>query len=179
MFPPTYLLVGANRGIAQASGSGQLVTITRLRKKKEDLMLYIVHELTHFQQAKSIGFQSYVSLYQNPDFLGFCVREGNAEFITSQVMGDISQRKSLAYFEDHMEELNEKFEADLESGSSEDWLWGKRGKERIFPQLLGYIMGYKIAESYFVKHSDKTKAIEEILNVTDYKKFYDLSGYNK
>lgn len=30
MYPPTYLIVGANRGIGQASMAGQLITVTRI-----------------------------------------------------------------------------------------------------------------------------------------------------
>ena len=80
--------MGANIGIAQASQYGQLVTIMRVLDNEEKLLKVIVHELAHFQQAKAIGGQQYVSLYSQPDnMLGICLREGGAEFITNQVLG--------------------------------------------------------------------------------------------
>ena len=63
MYAPTYLLVGAHRGIAQASMVGQLVTITKIVDDPDLLITMIVHELSHFQQAKELGGQKYVSLY--------------------------------------------------------------------------------------------------------------------
>ncbi|TMI66321.1 MAG: hypothetical protein E6H07_10615 [Bacteroidetes bacterium] len=46
------------------------------------------------------------------------------------------------------------------------------------PKDLGYWMGYKITKAYYTKATDKTKAIQEILNIKDFTSFLADSGYN-
>lgn len=177
MFAPTYLLVGANRGIAQASQYGQLVTITRMLENEEKLLSVIVHELAHFQQAKTIGLQKYVSLYSQPDnMLGICLREGGAEFITNQVLGGVTQEKSLSYFNENQAELKQKFIADLKMHDNSFWLWESIGKKE-HPQLLGYVMGYKIWSHYFDEVRDRNLVINEIINMTNAKECLEKSKY--
>jgi hypothetical protein len=177
VFPPTYILVGANRGIGQASKSGQLISVTRLVSKTEVLMPLIIHELTHFQQAMTLGFENYISLYQNPDMLGFCIREGSAEFITYLTLNEITQSKSLQYLNDNEADLWLKFNTDLETENSTDWLWETIGREDI-PMLLGYVMGYKIADSYYQNADNKSLAVMDILAAFDYGVFLSASRYD-
>lgn len=177
MFAPTYLLVGANRGIAQASQFGQLVTITRLLKNEERLLQVIIHELAHFQQAKTLGGPQYVALYSKPNnMLGICLREGGAEFITDQVFGSITQSKSIDYYVENEVELKQKFLEDLKSQDNSFWLWDSVGK-KDYPQLLGYVMGYKIWKNYYNKAGDSDQVIGEILNLKDPDKYIEKSDY--
>lgn len=177
MFAPTYLLVGANRGIAQASQFGQLVTITRLLKNEERLLQVIIHELAHFQQAKTLGGPQYVALYsQANNMLGICLREGGAEFITDQVFGSITQSKSIDYYVENEVELKQKFLEDLKSQDNSFWLWDSVG-QKDYPQLLGYVMGYKIWKNYYNKAGDSDQVIGEILNLTDPDKYIEKSDY--
>lgn len=177
MFAPTYLLVGANRGIAQASFYGQLVTIMRVLENEEKLLKLIVHELAHFQQAKTIGGQQYVSLYSQPDnMLGICLREGGAEFITNQVIGSVTQEKSISYFIENEAELKQKFITDLEVHDDSFWLWASIGN-KDHPQLLGYVMGFKIWSNYFDEVGDRNLVINEILSMTNAKESLEKSKY--
>ena len=177
MFAPTYLLVGANRGIAQASQYGQLVTITRVLENEEKLLRVIVHELAHFQQAKTIGGQQYVSLYSQPDnMLGICLREGGAEFITNQVLGSFTQEKSVFYFIKNEAELKQKFMNDLKVHDDSFWLWESIGNNE-HPQLLGYVMGYKIWSNYFNEVGDRNRVINEILSMTNAGEYLEKSKY--
>ena len=177
MFAPTYLLVGANRGIAQASQYGQLVTIMRVLDNEEKLLKVIVHELAHFQQAKAIGGQQYVSLYSQPDnMLGICLREGGAEFITNQVLGSVTQEKSISYFIENEAELKQKFITDLKVHDDSFWLWASIGNKE-HPQLLGYVMGFKIWSNYFDEVGDRNLVINEILGMTNAKVCLEKSKY--
>ncbi|WP_242092269.1 DUF2268 domain-containing putative Zn-dependent protease [Aestuariivivens sediminicola] len=179
MFAPTYLLVGANRGIAQASRYGQLVTVTRIVENEEKLLSLIVHELAHFQQAKTVGMQHYVSLYSQPNnMLGLCLREGGAEFITNQVLGSLTQESSVAYFNENEAELKQKFLDDLKIHDNSFWLWESIGKKE-HPQLLGYVMGYKIWSHYFDEVGDRNAVINEILNMTNASECLEKSNYFK
>ena len=177
MYPPTYLLVGANRGIGQASKLGQLVTVTRVIDDPDKLMMMIIHELSHFQQAMSIGGEQYVALYSTPNnMLGLCLREGGAEFITSLVLNRITQEKSLSYLEENMDDLKSKFQTDLKDQNTDYWLWGSLNQNE-YPKLLGYAMGHKICETYYNRADDKEKALDDILGITQPEDFLKNSGF--
>ncbi len=177
MYAPTYLLVGANRGIGQASMVGQLITLTRVVDKPATLQKLITHELTHFQQVMTMGGQKYVSLYSAPDnMLGLCLREGGAEFITSLVVGEITQTDALEHLEDDEGNLKEKFLEDLKNQEKDFWLWASI-QQNSYPKLLGYAMGHKICKHYYDSSSDKEKALQDILMMEDDETFLESSGY--
>lgn len=179
MYPPTYLLVGANRGIAQASRAGQLVTITRILDDHLKLKKLMVHELAHFQQAKTMGPQKYGVLYsENDNMLGLCLREGGAEFITFLVLGEVTQSKALAYYREHENELRSKFKKDLSEQATDFWLWESVNDPET-PQLLGYVIGYEICKAYFTQAEDKSAALQQILVMDSPLDFLDSSGYHK
>tara|TARA_R110002051_G_scaffold313163_1_gene388978 strand:- start:9114 stop:10046 length:933 start_codon:yes stop_codon:yes gene_type:complete len=179
MYPPTYLLVGANRGIAQASKVGQLVTVTRVVDNGEKLKKLIVHELAHFQQALSMGIEKYGSLYtQKNNMLALCLREGGAEFVTSLVLNQITQTKSLGYLTNNESELKLRFIRDLAAQDTKFWLW-ESIDDPSAPKLMGYVMGYKICEAYYKKATNEQKALEMILIMPDPESFLKISGYFK
>jgi hypothetical protein len=177
MFAPTYLLVGANRGIAQASQYGQLVTITRILENKDKLLHLIIHELAHFQQAKTLGGPQYVALYTQPNnLLGVCLREGGAEFITNQVCGKIAQEEKIAYFNKNESDLRKRFLKDIREPGSSFWLWESNG-EKEHPLGLGYVMGYKIWNKYYSLVEDREQVIKEILSLSDAHQYIEKSSY--
>ena len=177
MFAPTYLLVGANRGIAQASQYGQLITITRILEKKDRLLQLIIHELAHFQQAKTLGGPQYVALYSQPNnLLGICLREGGAEFITNQICGKITQEKSITYFDKNESDLKNGFLKDIKEQGSSFWLWESNEKKE-HPLGLGYVMGYKIWNQYYSLVEDREQVIREILSLSDADQYIEKSGY--
>jgi len=177
MYPPTYLLVGANRGIAQASKFGQLVTVTKVLDREVALKKLIVHELAHFQQAISMGIQTYGALYASPNnMLGLCLREGGAEFVTSLVLNDITQAKGLEYFLSHESQLKTRFIEDLSQQDAQYWLWDSLDDHNT-PALLGYVMGFKICDAYYQRASNKENALKEILLMTTPETVLELSKF--
>lgn len=178
MYPPTYLLVGANRGIAQASAVGQLVTIERSLPDEATLTKFVVHELAHFQQVMAMGFEAYGSLFsQENNMLGLCLREGVAEFVTHRVLGDITQSAALSYLRDNESALWQRYQRDLETQDASFWLWDSVGQADI-PQLLGYAMGFRIVSSYYENAADKNQAMRAILGLTQADGFLAASRYN-
>lgn len=177
MYPPTYLLVGANRGIGQASLVGQLVTVTTAADSMEKLQKLMVHELSHFQQAMAMGGQKYAALYTSPDnMLGICLREGGAEFVTSMVINDITQNAALNYIAKNEASLKKQFLADVATQNKDFWLWASID-QTAHPKLLGYAMGYKICKQYYEGEPDKAVALQEILRMEDANAFMEASGY--
>ena len=176
MYAPFWLLVGANRGIGQASKVGQLITITRVVDNPEKLKKLMVHELSHFQQAMTMGPQQYGALYaQKNNMLGLCLREGGAEFITSLVLGDITQTKALAYLEENEDELRKQFSRDLETQDTKFWLWESLHQDGNHG-LIGYAMGYKICKAYYDQAGDKEAALHDILQMENPEAFLMKSG---
>lgn len=53
-----------------------------------------------------------------------------------------------------------------------------RTKDKSRPKDLGYWMGYKITKAYYDKMENKERAIDDILNITDFGEFLQKSGYN-
>lgn len=181
MYPPTYLLVGANRGIGQASGVGQLITVTRAADDLKKLQKLMVHELAHFQQAMAMGLQKYAALYSTPkNLMGMCLREGGAEFVTSQVLEDITQTRALEFIEKDEVLMKSKFLKDLETDTQnrEYWLWAGAGQKE-YPKLLGYALGYKINKAYYEQAPDKDAALQDILRMDDAEALVTASGYFK
>lgn len=179
MYPPTYLLVGAHRGIAQASKFGQLVTILRVIDNPDKLIKLIIHELAHFQQAMAMGIEKYTALYQaSNNMLALCLREGGADFITFLVLGGVSNQNTFNFLEANESELKAKFLNDLSLQDDDYWLWNSIDKTDT-PFLLGYAMGHKICESYYNVSKDKKVAIKEILNLTQADDFLEKSLYFK
>lgn len=177
MYAPTYLLVGANRGIAQASQYGQLVTVTKLMDNTEQLITFIVHELSHFQQAKELGGQQYVAVYSKPNnMLDLCLREGGAEFITHLTLGRTTQAKATKYLLENEDDLKQKFETDLKSQNSKYWLWESLNQKE-HPKLLGYAMGYRICKHFYELQDDKNEAVRQILAIKDPQQFLQASNY--
>lgn len=179
VFAPTYLLVGANRGIGQASQVGQLVTIMRVVDDRNKMQKLITHELTHFQQVMAMGGPKYISLYSAPNnMLGICLREGGAEFFTSLVLGEITQDKALEYIEKNETQLKKQFLSDLETQNQEFWLWASID-QNSYPKLLGYAMGYEICKEFYENSDDKSTALQDILKMEDAEGFLKSSGYFK
>ena len=177
MYAPTYLLVGANRGIAQASLQGQLVTVTRMLDNLDKLTTVIIHELSHFQQAKEMGGQKYVALYSQTDnMLDLCLREGGAEFITYLALNKITQEKSLKYLIENETKLKPKFLSDLKEQDQQFWLWASL-EQKEYPILLGYAMGFQICKAYYDGAEDKMIALKQILTMPDPDVFLEQSNY--
>lgn len=181
IFPPTYLIVGDYSGIANGSKFGQLVTIERATDNLEKLYNTIIHELTHFQQAFSMGIDKYVGTYSKKDnMLDLILREGGAEFITYKLVRENEEQfVRLKDYEKDELKLWEKFKKDLEKQDKSFWLTiVSKENNNGYPMFLGYPLGYKIVAAYYDKADNKTKAIDDILNITDASEFLKKSKYN-
>jgi len=181
MFPPTYLLVGANRGIAQASRVGQLVTIVRNINKdhhQDRRLTTMVHELTHFQQARTLGFQNYTQTYtKENNMLDLILREGGAEFVAYKLVGkNTKDYDRLKYVNKRLKSLKKRLKADLAKQDKTYWLWDSINQSET-PILLGYTMGYKICEAYYKRAKNKQQAVEDILGIENPESFLDESHF--
>lgn len=177
VYPPTYFLIGAYRGIGSSSAEGSLLAVESWPMPIEGRTTMLVHELAHFQQVMAVGYDKYVALYgPEKSLLGLCIREGTAEFFTDLVLGQITQTEQLEYVLEHETRLWEQFSKEMYGSETGDWMWTKPSDPEQ-PSYVGYALGYRIAKAYYENAADKKQALREILSVTDYPTFFEKSGY--
>lgn len=130
--------------------------------------VFIAHELVHYQQ-------NYADTSKN--VLSRAITEGSADFICKLVTGSTNSDLLLQYGEQHEKELWDQFKNDLYSTDIQKWFYYPATEQR--PADLGYYIGFKITESYYLHSKDKKRAIAEILNIKDFKSFLKMSGYEE
>ncbi len=178
VFPPTYFLVGSYRGIGSGSAEGQLITVERFDPSEGKILeTMIIHELTHFQQAMAVGPDEYISLYgPKKSLVGVVIREGSAEFIADRVTGAVTQHKARAFVVAHEKELWMRFQKEMNGRDTGDWM-SVTPSDPNQPPMIGYMLGYRIVETFYNRAEDKAAAIREILSIKDYPAFLEKSGY--
>ncbi len=178
-FPPTYFLVAARRGIGSGSVEGSLLSIEKdaIEEYTNGNVGTMIHEMVHMQQLRILKEEYFVIFNEKKSLLSKSVREGVAEFF-GQLLSDAPTYKEqfLPYLEENEKELWETFKIDANNKSFGDW-YGKPEKKGQ-PNDLGYLIGLKMAESYFNKAIDKHKASEYLISITDYEKFFKECGYD-
>ncbi|UCF19066.1 MAG: hypothetical protein JSU87_14215 [Gemmatimonadota bacterium] len=179
VYPPTYYLVGAWRGIGSGSVEGQLITIEKKASAgpKHDMRTLLVHELVHFQQGMAIGYEKYIALFgPEKSLLGLTIREGTAEFFADLVTGQFTQEEAREYVMSHEGELWQRFQGEMNGSETGDWMW-QQPSDPEQPPHVAYVLGARIVKSYYDSGADRERAVNEILSVTDYESFLDRSGY--
>lgn len=125
----------------------------------------IIHETIHLQQKG-----------ESESLLGNSIHEGSADFLAELFLNEPYKSQAYVYGKKKEQNLWVEFSKEMYSTDVSNWLYGKSGKKDR-PADLGYFMGYMITKSYYEKAKDKDKAIREIIEVTDFDKFLDKSGY--
>ena len=133
-----------------------------------DLVAMVAHETIHTQQHS----------YRKTTLLTGSIKEGVADFLTDLTL-ELNINQSIHNYANTREcELWKEFEADMKAKSTDlsRWLYGG-SKETNRPADLGYYMGFKIAEAYYNKSTDKQQAIADLLNQKKYKQIFTRSDY--
>ena len=181
-FPPLYFIIGRTTSGATATDNALVVGIevfsdslhkTTYGRPSLDLDLLpfiIAHEIVHFLQKDDDRDHS---------LLKKCIREGSADFISELTSGEkvklLNGNNVYPYGNAHEEDLWNEFKTVMYEEEVSPWLYSPTTDGR--PQNLGYWMGYKIVQAYYSNATDKTKAIDDILNIQDYRSFLERSQY--
>jgi uncharacterized protein YjaZ len=123
----------------------------------------VAHELIHFQQR-----------YDGSTLLSASIKEGAADFIAELISGNHINKHVHDFADPKEKELWNEFKEHMNKKDYTGWLYSS-SKDR--PNDLGYWMGYKITKAYYDLASDKKIAVKEILNIKDFNKFLEKSGY--
>jgi len=181
IFPPVYFVIGALNSGGTASDDGLIIGaemygltsqmpneelsdwLKTVIKPVNQMPHIVAHELIHFQQNYSDG-----------SLLAACVKEGSADFLAELISGKHINDHVHHFANPKEKELWEEFKTMMDKKDYKGWLYGTvEGR----PNDLGYWMGYKITKAYFDQAPDKKVAVKEILNIKDFHKFLDRSGY--
>lgn len=187
VFPPIYYVVGALNSGGSTSMDGIIIGIEMFArkdsistdnftewqkqsvKKLDKLPVTVVHELVHIQQNRNLR-----NLFQQGNLLNSSIQEGAANFIAELITGEHLNEPAHVFGDAREEELWLEFKDCLKKEDYLEWFYRPRDG---WPNDLGYWMGYKIVESFYRNSEDKSEAIREIINVSDYEDFLMKSKY--
>jgi hypothetical protein len=174
VFPDVYFVIGANNTGGTTFSQGLIIGAERFGKTTDtyqpaldidEVDEVVAHELVHFQQKYA----------KDNSLLAQCIREGAADFICELIAGSHTNQETYQYGHAHQAELWQEFQAKMYHNDWSEWLYYTKNKSR--PKDLGYWMGYQICKAYYNRTTDKTQAISDILNIDDFRKFLEASGY--
>ena len=124
----------------------------------------VLHETMHVNQQG----------VAHPTLLQQALVEGGADFVAELVTGRNINEHVHAWADPREAALWEEFRAAMDGYDYTSWFGSSRPDR---PADVGYWMGYRIARAYYLRASDKTRAIGDILHVTDADAFLAASGY--
>lgn len=175
VFPDVYFVIGANNSAGTIFDNGLIIGAEKFGKANDEFKPaldieyvdeVVAHELIHFQQEYA----------KDNSLLAQSVKEGAADFICELIAGSHSNKETYIYGDSHKKELWEEFKQKMYQNDWTGWLYYNKDKTRA--KDLGYWIGYQICKTYYNKMADKQKAISDILNIDDFKRFFEDSGYN-
>ena len=164
-YPPVYFVVGRFNSGGTSTKNGIIIGMENSGPLK-DLSYLIAHETIHFQQPSDT----------TNTLLAQCIIEGSADFIGELISGGNINAEKYVFGDKNKDKLCEEFVEVMHTSNFTDWLYEQSGKDDR-PADLGYWMGYRITEQYFIRAPDKRQAVSEILNISNFKKFTKDSGF--
>lgn len=184
VFPDVYFLIGRMNSAGTLTDKGLLIGLDMFGRTDAasveglgdwhravvsdiDRIPHIVaHELIHYQQKK----------VPDGSLLARAIGEGSADFVAELISGRHTNAHLHEYGDPRERELWLEFRDAMDGTDLGRWLYqGDKSTDR--PADLGYYVGYKITESYYRNAPDKKRAIREILNIGDHRKFLAESRY--
>lgn len=134
-------------------------------KPVESIPYIVAHELVHYQQKYPKGERT---------LLAKAIKEGSADFIGELISGRHINTLLHEYGNPKERELWEEFKQEMNGTNLTKWLYnGDQVKDR--PADLGYYVGYKITEAYYLRKVDKKQAIRDILEIKEFNQFLAAS----
>ncbi len=183
IFPTVYFVIGALSSGGTTSDDGLIIGaemygftpqapmeelndwLKAVVKPVDEVPHIVAHELIHVQQK-----------YDGGPLLAACIKEGAADFIAELISGKHINQHVHDFANAREKELWLEFRERMNIKDYTGWLYSTTEGR---PNDLGYWMGYKITKAYYDGMPDKQKAIYDILNIKNFTKFLEQSGYAK
>jgi hypothetical protein len=195
VFPPVTLLVGRFSTGGTTSTSGMLIgsefysisantPLDELQqfqrdnvKNADSLPLIVAHEHAHvLQQNASNGLFTHA----NRTLLEQALIEGGADFIGERSAGGNINGRLWTFAIPREAALWQEFKGAMHGTDVTRWLYNQGSSTATpdHPGDLGYFIGYRIAEAYYAKQTDKVAALRDIIEIRDADDFLARSGYS-
>jgi hypothetical protein len=184
-FPDVYFVMGAFTSGGTSTDNGLLIGLDQIVRTPDipvtELTLWqnnnfnnlsslpnlIAHELIHFNQN---------GMKQDTTLLQGVLVEGMADFIGELISGHNANERLHVWAKGREKQVWADFEKEMYLKRSYNWIANSNQETADKPADLGYWVGYYICKAYYDKSTDKVKAINDMLNIKDYKAFYEQSG---
>lgn len=184
MFPNVYFVIGRFNSAGTASSNGLILGIDQIARSPEiptnELNLWaknnfldiatlpniVAHELIHFQQD---------NLPQDTTLLRGVLVEGMADFIGELISGSSANQRLISFAKGKEKKIWDDFRKEMYLKRSYNWIANGDQETPDHPADLGYWVGYQICKSYYNNAKDKKQAVHDILNIKDYRQFYEDS----
>jgi hypothetical protein len=191
VFPPVTFLIGRFSTGGTASQSGMLIGTEFFAtgpstpldelgpfqrdnvKPLDSLPIIIAHEHVHILQARATG----ITTPLNQTLLRHALLEGSADFIGELVSGGNLNARLRAYAIPREAALWAEFQSQMNGTDVSRWLYNQGSTTGDRPGDLGYFIGYRIAQAYYDRTSDKRAAVRAIIEITNAQQFLSASGY--
>ena len=185
IFSDVYFVVGAFTSGGTVSETGLLIGLDqsagtpdipvaelslwqRNNLSKVNTIPYLIaHELIHFNQD---GLASDTTLLRS------VLIEGMADFIGELISGKPANERLHIWAKGKEKQVWADFQKEMYLNKARNWIANSDQETADKPADLGYWIGYQICKAYYDNSSDKNKAVYDILNIKDYKVFYEKSG---
>jgi hypothetical protein len=167
VLPDVYFVIGRFNTGGTSSAHGILIG-AEMYPSHDALPHIVAHELAHAQQRPLPSSTRRTLLAQS-------IIEGSADFVAELISGAHVNPAAHAYGRTHEAELWADFTRVMHGTDVSDWLYRDPPGER--PPDLGYFIGYRIAEAYYVRAADKAAALRVIFTIEDPDGFLSASGY--
>jgi uncharacterized protein YjaZ len=145
-----------------------------------DIVSMIAHEAVHTQERGIPVWEIFKLLkHKRLTLLNMCIMEGNADFVTQELLGLNINAWVHRYGKEHACALNREFQQAIDETpfDSSRWLHNGNATTADRPADLGYYVGSEIAKGYYENTPNKQKALKTLLKRGKYKKVYKKSGY--
>ena len=165
VFPDVYFVIGRFNSGGTSTRHGLLIGAEKYRDPSA-LPAIVSHELIHYQQR-----------CESPTLLEHAFMEGSADFIGELISGAQINNAAREYGLAHEHALWAEFTPHFADTTYYPWMYGRPPDGR--PNDLGYFIGYRIAQAYYQRASDKTQAVRDIITACGggVRELLERSGY--
>jgi len=166
---PNLLYIGAELMCASSASPLQEIRedLRPIVSNINNIATVSIHEVIHYQQK-----------YQDAkNILDGALIEGGADFITKQITGKMTAQSCFEYGYKHEKELWTDFKNQDTSQNFEKWFVNIPDTLNHRPGMLGYFIGYRICEEYYLHSKEKTLALRDIIELKNPLEIYQKSKY--
>lgn len=198
VFPDVYFVVGRLNTGGTPAGSGLLIGaemygrtdesnlaglsdwLRQVLRPVDDVPAIVAHELVHYQQTRTSFTMVWRALMRlqsplSPSLLAKSLNEGSADFIGEMISGMNINSHVHTWALPRERKLWKEFRRQMLGTDLGGWF--ESSDVRLRPADIGYFVGYRIAQAYYQRATDKRRAIRDILRMGDPEDFLNRSGY--